>query len=508
LSPAAEYIHSSQSLGRLRRLVAPLLFRAAPLIRLRAAPPLAVASHPAPACRHRSPDGYSICAPKSTFRRCCSPATPPSNLRAEARRPKTPCAPLCAEPAEACSTLAERGPPSTAWAETHSTLAKLTLIAPRDRSRASRTTSAPSHHAAETTRCLQSRPHQLARPKPTLADGARSGSHREPKPTLQLPDQCRRSPQPKSPWAVHILLDLLAQPKLHSLVLCRAASRSSARTADPVKRPAASFSVHTFVRDARRADPSSDEVLEPAVRRRFAQPGPLSEDTVPGRRRADQNKFRSTLQCELVSPQLPPARPRSCRVRGAETHRLAAANHRTPEEVRFRITFRPKPGDATCLYSAQLHAAEPRTSRSDQLTDLSANASLELPVRRPFARPKPLSEDGDSGHRRVDQNKFRSALRREPISSQPSPARPKPRGSGRRNAPDDCRDLPNSRRSPTRDHLPTEAGRCNLIFTRPFCKQYSFALTGQTSLDEHTYARSHVRAKQRRLSSVRTTQAR
>lgn len=77
--------------------------------------------------------------------------------------------PAYVEPAEACSTLAERGPPSTAWAETHPTLAKPTLIATRDRNRASRTTSTPSHRAAETTRRLQSRPHQLARPKPTLA---------------------------------------------------------------------------------------------------------------------------------------------------------------------------------------------------------------------------------------------------------------------------------------------------------------------------------------------------
>lgn len=170
---------------------------------------------------------------------------------------------------------------------------------------------------------MQPKPHDACRADPINSRGRNQrsrtepdpGSHREPKPTVRSPDRCRRSPQPKSPRAVHILLDLRAQPKLHSLVLCRVASESSARTVDPVKRPAASFSVHTFVRDARRADPSFDEILEPAVRRRLAQPGPLSEDTVPRRRRTDQNKFRSALRRERVSSQLPPARPRSCRIR-------------------------------------------------------------------------------------------------------------------------------------------------------------------------------------------------
>lgn len=173
LSAAAEYIHSSQSPGRLRRLVAPPLSRAAPLIRLRAASPLAVTGCPASACGHRSPDDHSTCAPKSTHRRCRSPATLPCDSRAETRLPKTPRAPLRLEPTEACSIRAARGLPSLVWAETHSILAKLTLIAPRDRNRASRTMSAPSHRAAETAQCLQSRPHQSARPKPTLVDRAR-----------------------------------------------------------------------------------------------------------------------------------------------------------------------------------------------------------------------------------------------------------------------------------------------------------------------------------------------
>jgi hypothetical protein len=169
----------------------------------------------------------------------------------------------------------------------------------------------------------QPKPHDACRADPTHSRGRNRralaepdpGSHREPKSTSRSPDQCRCSPQPKSPRAAHILLDLHVQPKLHALVLCRAASRSSARTVDPMKRLTASFSVHTFVREARRANPSSDESPKPAVRRPLAQPGPLSEDTVPARHRTDQNKFRSALQRELVSSQLPPVRPRSCEIR-------------------------------------------------------------------------------------------------------------------------------------------------------------------------------------------------
>jgi hypothetical protein len=153
LSAAAEYNHSSQSPGRLRqRDHTALASRAttptpcSAIVRRRQLPgdrsQPSVTRRPLDARPEgRSPTmsltGHAVAAP-----------------RTEVRVPRTPRALLRAEPTEVCSTLAERGPPCTAWAEAHPVPAKPAPLAPRDRSRAARSAPASSHRAAETDTML------------------------------------------------------------------------------------------------------------------------------------------------------------------------------------------------------------------------------------------------------------------------------------------------------------------------------------------------------------------
>lgn len=146
---------------------------------------------------------------------------------------------------------------------------------------------------------------------------------------------------------------------------------------------------------------------------------------------AEPTETNSSLLCAASSSALSHlSLGRSSASSGRRNAPVATKSRRAPEGTRLGDAVRPKPDDVTCLCPTLLQAAESRIGRSDQHTGLSTNASLERAVRRPLARPLPPSEDRDCGHRRVDQNKFRSALRRKPVSPQPSPARPKPRGSG------------------------------------------------------------------------------
>lgn len=199
LSAAAEYNHSSQPHGRLRRLVASRPSRAVALIRLRADPPLAAASFPASACGHRSPDDHSTRAPKVTRRRCYSPAASPCDSRAEARQSKPSHAPRGVALTEACPTLAERGLPDFARAEARSRPAKPALCDPRGpktaplTQRLLRHTARPRPHrvrrAAPSSRAAETTPSDRARPALAPRTEVRDALDRSApaKPSAQVP---------------------------------------------------------------------------------------------------------------------------------------------------------------------------------------------------------------------------------------------------------------------------------------------------------------------------------
>lgn len=131
----------------------------------------------------------------------------PCDSRAEARKPKPPRAPRSVAPAEACSTLAERGLPGFTRAEARSRPAKPTPHDPRDqRPRLSRSACSVTPRGRNHT-VLAEPPHQFARPKPRGLTEPDPRSHRRPKSAPRSTDRRRQSPQPKSPWAAHNLLD-------------------------------------------------------------------------------------------------------------------------------------------------------------------------------------------------------------------------------------------------------------------------------------------------------------
>lgn len=216
-----------------------------------------------------------------------------SALRTEARSTKTSRALRDAEPTEACSTSCgawsakhppDRNPVDARDASfAHAPRPKSRLVcsarfvAPRGR-----------NHAT-----LAGPPHQLARPKPTLVDGARSAGRL----ANRSPRAFARSVPAKPPAQVSLDRTQPARstfaPEGAPVHLCRIASRSSARAADPMRRSAVPFSAHASTRDARLADRSSDESLGLAVRGPRVRPRSLSEDCALVRRRANQNESDS-----------------------------------------------------------------------------------------------------------------------------------------------------------------------------------------------------------------------
>lgn len=272
LSAAAEYNHSSQSLGRLRRLVAPLLFRAVSLIRLRAARPLAVTGFPASACGHRSPGNHSTRIPKDTHRRRRTPTTSPSlhEPKLANRRRRAPCiTPSRPKPARPSQSVARRAPPGP----------KPTRY-PRSRPSSHRATEAAFHAQRLLRHPTWPKPHGACRADPIyprgrnqhVVDRARSGLAPRTEARVALIRPVSKKPSAQ----VSLNRAQPARPACATEVAparrCRAASRSTARTVNPMKRPAESFSIHAPTREIRRADPSSDKSLEPAVRRHRPRP--------------------------------------------------------------------------------------------------------------------------------------------------------------------------------------------------------------------------------------------
>jgi len=364
------------------RTTAPVIappFRAAPVHRLRAAPPIAATSCPVTTRSRRLPGDHSTCTPQTARRRCRSPATPPlltnrSPRSGDAARPAvrrtdrslldSRRSVLCCAPREPKPTWHPRSRP---------------LFAPRDRSHATLAAPAPPHRAAEADTLLaeptpSTRPAEadtvLMEPRSGLAPRTEArDAHAGPvpaKPPAQVsPDRTQPARLAHATEVALTHLGALTLPKPRSLAFAVPPLESPALTVDRLRRPAVPFSVHTPTRAVRLTGPSP---ARSGIRRPKAAPSPEIAARRPRLEPppSQPEQVCSALRRESVSPQLPSARPkpRSAGRRSAPTG--CRESRLTPERARPETASRPKPSGATCLCSTPLQAAKLRADRSDQ----------------------------------------------------------------------------------------------------------------------------------------------
>jgi hypothetical protein len=287
----------------------------------------------------------------------------------------------------------------------------------------------------------------------------------------------------------------------------RAASRPSARTADPVKRLAVPFSMHTFVRDARLA----------ALPRDVA-PSSSSEDAALDREHRPKTARSSYAEPTETNPDLLCAASpstlshlslgRSRSSSGRRNAPVATESAALPKEPdsgsppgRSRLA-RPASARRYCKQQSPALAgqtsvlASPPTRRSSALSE---ERSLDR-CRRPKTATAGTAElIRTSSDRLCDANP--SARNRRPLDR--SLADPE-----RRNAPDDRRDPSDTRRSPTRDQHLAEARCCNQpAFGSTACSTASRWSVRPVVANTHMRVRMHE-PEQRKLSSVRAARAR
>jgi len=288
---------------------------------------------------------------------------------------------------------------------------------------------------------------------------------------------------------------------------CRAASRPSARTADPVKRLAVSFSMHTSVRELavltcpvtslRARRPKTPRSTRLAIRRWRARASPSRPGRIP--------------TCSAPRARQPPATSRSTeavRVPGAGTHRWPPRAVALPKE--------PDSGSP----SGRSRLARPASARPDCKQPSPALAGQTSVLASPPTHPSSvLSEDRSlDRYRRPKTTAAGTAELIRTRSDRLCDANPSARNRHpldrslavpeRRNAPEDCRDPSNTRRHPTRDQHPAEA-RCR---NRPAFDSAASSTASRWPVrpvvtNTHMRVRMHE-PEQRKLSSVRTARAR